>query len=110
MTDNVTSLPSAGVVFDLDAETRDEIPPFVAQVGGRSITMIDPETMDWQDVMDIDSPLDFLRYCVTGEDREFIFGLKMPAWRLGRLMENYQKHYGLEEKMAAFQRSQRRGF
>lgn len=110
--DNVRQLPNNAVIFDLDVEVKeDPKPPFVANISGRAIQMTDPEDIDWQDLVDIgDNPVMFLRFCVTPEDRDYIFGLSMPGWKLGRLMENYQKHYGIDEKMRKFEREQRRGF
>lgn len=106
---NVSNLP-VDVDFDLDAEERDpsEIkPPFRTNVGGRVITMTDPAEIDWQDLMEIGDPAMFLRYAMSKEDREHVAGLRIPGWKLGLLVEKYQKHYGLDEQLAKARRQGR---
>lgn len=108
---NVSNLPATGIIFDLDAEERDDVKePFVANIGGRAITMTDPEDIDWQDLLDIENPVAFLRFCVSDDDRDHIFEQSMPGWKLGRLMDAYMKHYGVDKKMREFERAQKRGF
>ena len=110
MSDNVTALPTK-ITFDLDSEEKDDVKePFVAQVGGRPLTFADPEDLDWQDLLDIEQPTDFIRYTLSDEDRQHLFSQALPGWKLGKLMETYMKHYGLDKKMQQFQREQRRGF
>lgn len=111
MTDNVTPLPE-NVVFDLDAEERpaEEVKPdFTVRINGRVLTMTDPEEIDWQDLLDIENPVDFLHYCTSQEDREFLYAQRMGGWKLGRLMDRYMKHFELDAKMQQFKRQQRRG-
>lgn len=109
--DNVRELP-ANVTLDLDAYERpakDVKPDFTVKLGGRVITFKDPEEMDWQDLLDIEHPAHFLRYAVTAEERQHILALEMPAHKFGKLMDSYQQHFDLEDKVAQARRRQARG-
>lgn len=112
MTDsNVRELP-ANVTLDLDAYERpakDVKEPFTVKLGGQVVTFKDPEDLDWQDLLDIENPVDFLRYCVTREERLHILSLEMPGHKFAKLMESYQVHFGLEEKMQQARRRSQRG-
>lgn len=101
MSDNVQQLP-VNVDFDLDAYERpaDEIiPPFVVRLGGRVIEMQNPDDIDWKDLLDITDPVNFLRHSVTKEERNHIFSLNIPGHKLNAMMERYQEHFKIEEKM-----------
>ena len=102
MTDNVTRLPEPGVVLDLDLETRpdkDIKPPFVVNVEGRKLTLQDPTEIDWRDLAAVEIPADLLRVAMSREDRNYLQGLALPAWKFNRLMEAYYNHYDLEDKI-----------
>lgn len=96
------------ITLNLDTVERPggPIKPFSAVVEGRRIVMTDPEDIDWQDLLEIEDPLDFLRHCVSDEDRTYLRGVKIPGWKFGVLMERYQKHYKLDEKIREAQRQQ----
>ena len=107
----MTDLPQNNIILDLDTVERpaeDVVAPFVVTVKGRVITMTDPEEFDWQDLLTIQTPQDFLRYCTTAEDREFLRDLKMPGWKFGQLMKAYQKHYKIDQKLEDYDREQAR--
>jgi len=106
----MTNLPM-DVDLDLDSVQRpaaEAVDPFKARVSGRVIVMTDPEEIDWQDLLDMATPVDFLRHCVSSEDREFLRGEKIAGWKFGRLMKAYQEHYKIDEKIAQHQREQGR--
>lgn len=97
--------------LDLDAVQKDEdevFEPFVVNIAGRTITMTDPADLDWQDLAEIENPVDFLRYCVAEEDRRHIYKQRIPGWKLGKLMEAYNTHYDLERRTAQAEREARR--
>ncbi len=103
---NISTLP-VDVDFDLDAAERPEKDvkePFKVRVGGRVVVFGDPEEVDWKDLLDIESPVDFLRHSVSESDRIHIIGQDMPGWKLAQLMERYQQHYGFEDKVAEARR------
>lgn len=93
------------VVLDLDSVEREEkFDPFTVRIAGRTITMTDPAEIDWQDLLALETPVDFLRFCMSADDRDFLAEQRIPGWKLGRLMEAYQRHYKLEEQIAAARR------
>lgn len=99
---NVVNLPEPGVILDLDIAERDPKdvkPPFVANVEGKKITLQDPTEIDWRDLAAVEIPADLLRVAMSREDRNYLQGLALPAWKFNRLMEAYYVHYDLEEKI-----------
>ena len=108
---NVRDLP-VNVTLDLDSYERpaaERKEPFTVKLGGQVIEFKDPEELDWQDLLDIENPVDFLRYCVTPDERRHILGLKMEAHRFGKLMEAYQTHFEIDDKVNAARRRAARG-
>lgn len=102
MTDNVRTLPTPGVVLDLDLEERPEKdikPPFVIRAGGRDITFKDPGEIDWRILASIDTPADLVRSSLEPADKEFLVSLSLPGWKFNRLMESYYQHYDMEGKI-----------
>jgi hypothetical protein len=105
--DNVRNLPTGEVDFDLDAEEKDPKdvkPPFVANVGGRKVSMISPDDVDWQDLLVMENPVELLQYVISTEDLKHIKSLGIPGWKLGRLMDRYSEHFGLEDRLRQVQR------
>lgn len=103
--DNVTPLPQ-NIVFNLDEQERAAAPEiFSTLVGGKRITMTDPEDLDWEDLLAIETPYDFLTYSCSPEDRRHILSLKLPGWKFSKLIEAYKQHYGFDEKIAAARRA-----
>lgn len=97
-------MPSAvdRIDLNLDTVTRDqEFAPFVFVVGDRAIELGDPAELDYQDLLECDTPLQFIRYTATEEDRNFLAQQRIPGWKLGRLLEEYLKHYKAEERVDA---------
>lgn len=93
------------IALNLDEIERKNVKdPFVVVIGGKEITFLDPEDMDWEDLAALDSPGDFVDMCTTDEDREHIYDQKLPAFKFKKLWESYQQHYDL---LAA--RGKRRG-
>ena len=107
MTSNVTTLPQPGVVLDLDIEERDAKdvkPPFIVNVGGKTITLQDPTEIDWRELATVEIPADLLRVAMSKEDRTHLQNLALPGWKFNRLMEAYYNHYDLEDKIRAAKR------
>lgn len=104
----VTELPQ-NIQINLDElENEDAKEPFRAVVKGRTIEMKDPAELDWQDLLEITNPLDFMRYCMEKEDRKFLHEQKIEGWRFGKLIEAYMTYYELDEKLEEFRRAQSR--
>lgn len=96
----MTTQPAGKINLDLDTleKEKDEVKePFVFVVDGREITMVDAADIDWQDLMQIENPVQFFRFAISKEDREFLVEQKLPGWKIGKLTEAYMKHYGLGE-------------
>jgi len=108
-TKNVTSLPEV-IDFDLDAYERPEeevIPDYKIKLGGRVITMTNPDEIDWKDLLDITDPVAFLRHSCSKEDRSFILGLQLPGYKFGKLMEGYYTHFQIDDKMEKARQAER---
>lgn len=105
----VTQLP-VNVDLDLDSYAKpadQEIPDFTVRLGGRVVTFTNPDEIDWQDLLDITDPVQFIRYSCTKEDREHIVSLRLPGFKMSKLMEAYQTHFQIEDKMDRARRAER---
>lgn len=107
---DVSTLPER---FDLDLDSwepkpEDVKPPFKVKLGGRVITMTDPRDEDWQDLLDLSQPVDFLRVCMSDEDRKHVLSLrgekKLASRKLNQLMESFMEHYEIDEQIRQAQR------
>ena len=99
---DISRLPQPGVVIDLDLEERDAKdvkPPFIASVGGETITFADPDEIDWEKLAEVRIPADLLRISLSKEDRKHLLDAKLPTWKFKRLMDRYYSHYDLEERI-----------
>lgn len=88
------------VALDLDALEREGAvaEPFTFQHLDHVYTMIDPQEIDWQDLLSgLRNPGLFVRYAMGLEDQKKFFGEKVPAWKMNKLMEAYQTHFGLPD-------------
>lgn len=100
-----TALPKDINVNLDDLEREESYKPFAIQLGGRRIEMVDPAEIDWQDLLEIENPVYFLRYALSEEkpedeelsDKDFFKAQKIPGWKLGKIIELYTKHYGLDK-------------
>jgi hypothetical protein len=106
--DNVTQLP---VHIDLDLDTAERDPdsvkePLKINVGGKVITMSDPEDLSWQDIVLLESPTDLLRLTMSPEDRRHFANQKLKAWQFSKLMKSFEEHYDLDEKLREAKRQQ----
>lgn len=105
--DNVTHLPSPGVVFDFDSLKRDPKdikPPFIAKVRDREITFTDPSEILWQDLAAVVIPSDLFSVALSAEDRRWLRDTEMAGWQFNELMKAYYEHYDFEEKIRAAKR------
>lgn len=93
----INSDTPAGVKLNLDTyEHEAERPePFAVVVGGKRIILNDPFYLDWQDAADVDDPFELAEKCMSEEDREHFLETRLPMWKLQKLVEAYQEHYGL---------------
>lgn len=88
------------VSLDLDSLEREgaKADPFTFHHQGRSYTMIDPQEIDWQDLLSgLRNPALFVRFALNTADQAEFFTSRVPAWKMNKLMEGYTKHYGLPD-------------
>lgn len=83
--------------LDLDSMEREgTVGPFDFILEGKRYLMSDPQEVDWQDLMAaISNPVMFFRIVLPADDRAAFFAAKLPTWKMNKLMERYQEHYGL---------------
>lgn len=88
------------VAFNLDTVERERVyePYVVALSTGETITMTDPADLEWQDILLIENPADFFRFCVSEEDKQKLRKEKIPGWKMRLLIADYQTHYGLDSE------------
>ena len=98
---DVSQLPTK-INFDLDTVERDagELKePFVVQLNGKTITMTDPSTLDWRDVMLMTNPQDLIRLSLSEADRDHLQATGFESWKFGKLLAAYAEHFELEKIM-----------
>lgn len=103
----VATAEAAKVSLDLDALEREGEgagkEPFTARHGGRVYTMIDPQEVDWQDLLAcLNNPTLFFKYTLAGASRNEFLSTPMPTWKVNKLMADYLDHYGLPSLPNAF--------
>lgn len=91
--------------FDLDNAQRpaEQVKaPFAFNWNERVITLSDPAELDYETLLKIEQPAQFLRYCASQDDRDFLADPKnkMEGWRIGLLIEKFYEHYGLDKNEA----------
>lgn len=72
---------------------------FTADVKGRMITFGDPAEIDYQDLLACETPMQFWKFTVAQEDRDYIAECRMEGWRLGALLTAYLEHYRAAERV-----------
>jgi hypothetical protein len=89
--------------LDLDALEREGDPgEFTAVIGGRQYSFNDAQGLDYRVLLGIldDARRNDLAKAIgallsTDEDRTEFFANQIPTWKLGKLFEAYQRHFGL---------------
>lgn len=96
-------LPAADttpVDLDLDALERDgkRPGPFTFRVEGEQFSLADPQDIDWQDLLVATrNPLMFIRYTLGEDEYKRFLRLKMPEWKMEKLMAAFFKHFGMTD-------------
>jgi hypothetical protein len=97
---NPKAARNSDVSIDLDALERegDKPGPFTFQHEGHTFNMLDPQDIDWQDLLSgMRNPALFIRFAMPLPDQKTFFGQRVPAWKMNKLMEEYQNHFGLTD-------------
>lgn len=86
------------ITFNLNTAEREKSyePYVVALSDGSTITMTDPAELDWSEILLIENPADFFRFCVSEDDKPRLRKEKIPGWKMRLLIEDFQRHYGLD--------------
>lgn len=91
------------VHLDLDTVERDpkqSFEVFAFTLNGRRIEITDPADIDYQDLLNCETPAEFLQFTMAEDDREYLRGAKgLKGWRFGLLLEAYLKHYKAAERL-----------
>lgn len=85
--------------LDLNSVERDvKYDPFVFDWKGRVISLTDPAELDYRKLLEVDTPVGFLKFTASQEDRDFLASAEgtMESWRLNLLVEAYYKHFGID--------------
>lgn len=96
MTDEKT--PKLGLDLDV-LEREGEVPePFTFVYDGKTYRMKDPQEIDWQDLLaGLRNPALFIRFAMDLEDQRDFFGKRIPSWKMNKLMQAYQDHFGIPD-------------
>lgn len=86
------------IQLNLDSVDRERVyESFHFVLGGRKIQMIDPAELPWQFLENLDREMDVITEAMTEDDRKFFMAQdKLPAWKLERLVRDYQDHFGID--------------
>jgi hypothetical protein len=98
---NVTTAakePPLGLDLDVLEREGQAAGPFTFRLNGHVYTMLDPVEIDWQDLMSgLRNPPLFIKFAMLPDDQKKFFGSRVPAWKMNRLMQGYQEHYGIPD-------------
>ncbi len=86
------------VHFDLDAVKNEaHAVPFTFTLGGEAFQMLPPEEVDWQVADDISGGEGLKAFVaeLLGADYERFAKHKLPSWKLGRLIDECTRFYGV---------------
>lgn len=88
------------VTLDLDGLEREGavLEPFTFQFDGETFQMLDPQEIDWQNLLSgLRNPALFLRFAMPVAEQSKFFAKQVPAWKMNKLMEAYQNHFGIPD-------------
>lgn len=80
---------------DLDDEQASDERPFAFVVNGHRFTLSNPADLDWKDLLEIDDPVAFFRYCMPEDQKTAFKAQDISGKKLGKVIEAFQKHYGI---------------
>lgn len=85
--------------LDLNSVERDvHYNDFVFDWKGRTMSLSDPAELDFRKLLEVDTPIGFLRFTMSQEDRDFLASEEgqMETWRMNKLIEAYYRHFGID--------------
>lgn len=86
------------VLDDLDAEGADTPPPFVFEYQGETFEFMNPEDIDWQDLMvGQDNPRLMLHIILPEAQRAAFMEKKLPLRLMKALLSRWNEHFNLPD-------------
>lgn len=86
------------ITLNLDTVEAEQTEPFTFSIGAESFEVTDAKDLDWQVLMDLETPLDFFRFCMKEEDKDRFLKQTISGRQMNALLEAYMKHYGIGDK------------
>jgi hypothetical protein len=83
---------------EIEREQSQVKQPFAFALAGHRFVLNDPADLDWKELLEIEDPIGFFKHCMPEEQKEIFKTLDVPGWKLGKIIESFQKHYGLGSK------------
>jgi hypothetical protein len=94
--------PDDYVTLNLDELENDDPnadkPPFAFVVNGERFMLTNPSLLDWKQLLEIDDPIAFFRYCMPADEKDRFKQQDVPGWKLGKIIEKFQTYYGIGDK------------
>lgn len=93
--------PKPAVNLDLDTLEREPdtiVDPFTVRVDGKTYTLADPLEIDYQEYSQLTmTPGGERRMLelVLGDEVESFLENKLPSWKVWRVFQDWQEHYGM---------------
>jgi hypothetical protein len=104
MADNVTKITSKDIAINLASLDREDAPakPFVVsgpkgEHENETVTFTDPSDLEWEVLLVIDRPVEFLRHVLSEQDRKTFKSWRLPGWQMRAVMQDFQTYYGLDK-------------
>lgn len=89
--------------LNLDSLERPDAPdPFAVVLGGKRYVLVDAIELDYRELIDAQvafmngRPQPAVETMVAEKDREAFFANKLSTFKLGKLFEAYNAHYGID--------------
>lgn len=88
----------AGVALNLDTLTREvTAEPFVVIIGNKRREFMDPNDMDWRDMMAaLQNPEMIFRLALSEEDYKEVMAESISVYKMQVLSSAYMDHYGFD--------------
>ena len=90
-----TATPDVTINLDtLERETGPR-PPFTFLHQGKVYGLVDPDEMDWQDLLIASRNPTYMFAKGLTADSDGFFATQMPTWKMNALQAKYLEHFGL---------------
>ena len=98
----VAPAPAPRVNLDLDSLERPPSEanrePYSFALAGRVITLLDPQELEWDLVLNAaNDPAALLYNAMSRKDRRFVSEKGVPLWKMTKAVEGYMAYYDLED-------------